>query len=82
MHPNSTSATAGTQSPKDRPDFEADSFSVRTFASRNGLSYGKAYQEIAAGRLRTMKVGRRTLITKEAAVDWRTLCEQGGPRNV
>lgn len=70
--------TVGTQSPKGRPDFETDAYSIRTFASRNGLSFGKAYQEVSAGRLRTMKVGRRTLVTKEAAADWRALCEQRG----
>ncbi|MBO6754399.1 MAG: hypothetical protein JJ903_15130 [Spongiibacter sp.] len=63
---------------KDRtaPDFEHDAMSVHTFARRHGLGPVKTYEEIAAGRLITMKVGRRRLISQEAAAKWRALCEK------
>lgn len=65
---------------KDRTaiDFELDAMSVETFARRNGIGRVKAYDEIKCGRLKTMKVGRRTLITQEAAAEWRQNCQQEG----
>lgn len=63
---------------KDRTatDFELDAMSVETFARRNGIGRVKAYAEIKCGRLKAMKVGRRTLITHEAAAEWRQHCQQ------
>lgn len=42
-------------------------FSIREFGRRYGISRTNAYQEIATGRLRAVKAGRRTLITHDAA---------------
>jgi excisionase family DNA binding protein len=45
-------------------------FSITEFCRRYGIGRTNAYQEIAAGRLRAVKAGRRTLITQEAAEAW------------
>jgi excisionase family DNA binding protein len=45
-------------------------FPIREFCRRYGIGRTNAYQEIAAGRLRAVKVGRRTLITHDAAEAW------------
>jgi excisionase family DNA binding protein len=45
-------------------------FSISQFCLRYGIGRTNAYQEIAAGRLRAVKVGRRTLITRDAAETW------------
>ena len=45
-------------------------FSVTEFCLGYGIGRTIAYQEIAAGRLRAVKVGRRTLITRDAAEGW------------
>ncbi len=51
-------------------------YDVGQFLRAYPIGRTKFYQEIAAGRIRVMKVGRRTLITKEAAAKWQALCEQ------
>ena len=45
-------------------------FPIREFCVRYGIGRTNAYQEIAAGRLRAVKVGRRTLIAHDAAEAW------------
>jgi len=45
-------------------------FSVREFCRRYSIGRTNAYQEIAAGRLRAVKVGRRTLIAHNDAETW------------
>ena len=59
---------------KGHPDSERESspraFSIPEFCRRYGIGRTNAYQEIAAGRLRAVKAGRRTLITHEAAEAW------------
>jgi hypothetical protein len=50
-------------------------FSVRGFCKEHAVGRTLVYQEIREGRLRIMKVGRRTLISTEAAADWRRLME-------
>jgi excisionase family DNA binding protein len=45
-------------------------FSIPEFCRRYGIGRTNAYQEITAGRLRAVKVGRRTLITQVAAEAW------------
>ena len=45
-------------------------FPIGEFCRRYGIGRTNAYQEIAAGRLRAVKAGRRTLITHEAAEAW------------
>jgi excisionase family DNA binding protein len=45
-------------------------FSVGAFCRRYGIGRTNAYAEIAVGRLRAVKVGRRTLIPHDAAEAW------------
>jgi excisionase family DNA binding protein len=52
--------------------FSPRAFSISEFCRQYGIGRTNAYQEIAAGRLRAVKVGRRTLITQEAAEAWLT----------
>ncbi len=40
------------------------------------------YAEIKAGRLRYAKVGRKTLIRREALFDWLARCERGADAQV
>jgi excisionase family DNA binding protein len=46
--------------------------SVAEFCAQFSLGRSKAYEEIKAGRLRIVKVGRRTLITASDAMAWLT----------
>ena len=48
---------------------------VDHFARDNDISRCKVYSEINAGRLKTMKVGSRRLITREAGAEWRRQLE-------
>jgi excisionase family DNA binding protein len=50
--------------------FSPRAFSIPEFCRRYGIGRTNAYQEIATGRLRALKAGRRTLITHEAAEAW------------
>ncbi|MCF4124955.1 MULTISPECIES: helix-turn-helix domain-containing protein [Methylobacterium] len=44
--------------------------SIEDFCRWAGIGRSLAYKEIEAGRLRIKKVGRRTLITMDAARAW------------
>ena len=50
--------------------------SVIQFAEDHNISRSQTYVEIKEGRLRTMKVGRRRIISTEAAADWRRRIEE------
>ena len=51
---------------------ERDAFSIPEFCLRHGFSQAKYFQIAAAGEgPRVMRVGKRVLISKEAAADWR-----------
>lgn len=50
--------------------------SVLEFSKRNGIGRSKVYEEIKSGRLKAVKVGRRTLILPEAEQEWRGNCQQ------
>jgi excisionase family DNA binding protein len=50
---------------------EKMAYRVEEFAEAHGLGRPTVYEEIRAGRLKVAKVGRRTVITTEAARDWR-----------
>ena len=52
--------------------------SVNDFCRWAGIGRSLAYKEIETGRLRTKKVGRRTLITVEAAQIWLASLPAGG----
>jgi hypothetical protein len=45
-------------------------FSIQQFCAWAGIGRTLAYKEIESGKLRTKKVGRRTIITVDAAVAW------------
>ncbi len=45
-------------------------YTLREFCEVYATSRSQAYVEIAAGRLRVRKVGRRTLIDTDDAEDW------------
>jgi excisionase family DNA binding protein len=45
-------------------------FSITEFCQRYSIGRTRAYEEIAAGRLRAVKAGRRTLIAEESAEAW------------
>jgi excisionase family DNA binding protein len=63
-------------------------FSITEFCRRYGIGRTNVYEQIAAGRLRAVKAGRRTLITLEAAEAWLAALPElqvtndgnGGPR--
>jgi predicted site-specific integrase-resolvase len=44
--------------------------SLDEFCAANSVSRATAYREIEAGRLEARKVGRKTIVTKEAARHW------------
>lgn len=44
--------------------------SIREVCEATGLSHVRIYQEINSGRLQSMKVGRRRLISSRALTDW------------
>jgi excisionase family DNA binding protein len=48
----------------------ARAFPIAEFCRAYGIGRTTAYQEIAAGRLRAVKVGQRTLIASDAAEAW------------
>src|SRR3954447_15075572 len=49
---------------------DARALSIAEFCTTYGIGRTTAYKEIKAGRLRPMKVGRRTLIFSEHAEAW------------
>ena len=52
-------------------------YDVRSFCTAYGISRSFAYVEIKAGRLKTLKAGRRTLIPRQAADDWLNGLDRG-----
>jgi excisionase family DNA binding protein len=52
------------------PEPTPRAFSIDEFCRRYGIGRTSAYQEIAACRLRAVKVGRRTLIRDDDAEAW------------
>lgn len=45
-------------------------YRVEEFAELHGIGRSTAYREIAEGRLRIVKLGRRTLVPVDAIRDW------------
>lgn len=45
-------------------------YDILTFCDLYGIGRTLAYREIKEGRLKIVKVGRRTIITAEAAKQW------------
>ena len=56
------------------PDVQA--YDIPSFVAAHKISRAQVYKEIKAGRLRIFKVGRRTLISCEAAEAWRRELER------
>lgn len=54
---------------------EKEVYWISEFSEAYGPSRSKVYEEINRGRLRVFKIGRRTAITKAAAIEWVKLCE-------
>ncbi len=52
-----------------------NSLSINELAARNGVCRATIYNEIARGKLKTLKVGRRRLITVEQEAQWLRKCE-------
>ena len=50
-------------------------YRVEGFAEAHNISRSQVFVEIKEKRLRPMKVGRRTIISIEAAAEWRQLIE-------
>lgn len=56
---------------------DIEAYSILQFCAAHGISRASFYNLVTAGKApRTMKVGGRVLISKEAAADWRRACEQ------
>jgi predicted DNA-binding transcriptional regulator AlpA len=56
---------------------DKDADDIPTFCHRNNLSRSALYNAWKAGRgPRIMRIGRKVLITREAAEQWRRQCEQ------
>lgn len=52
--------------------------SVETVIERLGLGRSKVYEELGSGRLRSVKVGRRRLVSESALIEYIELLESGG----
>ena len=57
--------------------FEPQAYDIRSFCAAYSVSRSFAYLEIKAGRLKPLKAGRRTLISRQAAEDWLNALERG-----
>jgi predicted DNA-binding transcriptional regulator AlpA len=56
---------------------EFEAYSVDRFCASHNISRATFYNLMRAGQApRTMKVGTRTLISREASADWRRQCEE------
>ncbi|MGO9386111.1 MAG: helix-turn-helix domain-containing protein [Mycobacterium sp.] len=53
--------------------------SVEDVMERLKLGRSKVYEELGSGRLRSIKVGRRRLVSEAAIVDFINHLEAGGP---
>ena len=54
-------------------------YDIRSFCAAHSVSRSYVYLEIKAGRLKRIKLGRKTLISREAAESWRRLIEVQSP---
>lgn len=52
---------------------------VETVIERLGLGRSKVYEELGSGRLRSVKVGRRRLVSESALIEYIERLENGGP---
>lgn len=47
-----------------------EAYDIKSFCKAFNVSRSFAYEEIKAGRLKMVKLGRRTLIPRAYALDW------------
>jgi hypothetical protein len=52
-------------------DDDDGNFTMREFCAWGKVGHTKAYEEIGTGRLRAIKVGNKTIVTKPDARAWR-----------
>ena len=52
------------------PDSNRQSFTIAEIAERNTIARSTVYNEIAAGRLRSYKIGRVRRVSAEAESEW------------
>lgn len=55
---------------KKKPQPAQQAYTVESFCAAFDVSRSRVYEEIAAGRLRSFKTGRRRMITADAARAW------------
>lgn len=56
-------------------ELEKQAYRISQFCFAYGISRSQAYEEIARKRLKIIKSGRMTLISREAAQAWLQLCQ-------
>lgn len=71
-----TMPTKVSKTPREPAPLEPLAYSISAFCQATGIGKTRAYQEIGSGRLRALKVGRRTLVTRAAAEAWLALLER------
>jgi len=49
---------------------EIEAYDIKSFCKAYSISRSFVYEEIKSGRLRRVKVGRRTLLPKKYADEW------------
>lgn len=59
-----------------RPEPPALAYSIDRLSHASNLSRAQIYADINAGKLKTLKVGRRRLVTPEQAREWLAGYEQ------
>jgi hypothetical protein len=59
---------------------QKQAFSPDEFGRRNGVGRTTVFEEIRAGRLDARKVGRRTIITRQAEKAWQDSPPSASPR--
>ncbi|SFK79199.1 helix-turn-helix domain-containing protein [Methylocapsa palsarum] len=57
------------------------SYGIDAFVKIAGIGRTTVFQEIAEGRLKARKIGRRTIILKDDAIAWLTSLPASRPRN-
>ena len=62
--------------PTRQPEPNKPAFSIDQFCERWEIGRTKVYEEIRAGRLRVMKIGKLTRITPEAEAAWQSQLEE------
>lgn len=60
-------------------DVEKKAYDIKSFCKAYSISRTLTYREIASGRLQILKLGRKTLITRQAAENWLQLRQSARP---